>query len=221
MKLQINVPDSTREISLEQYQRFVKINTKENEGSNFLLQKQIEIFCNVDLRDLATIKYSDVLKITDHLNEIFDTTKTGLIERFTLGGKEYGFIPDLDSISLGEYIDLDNYLGDWKNMHKAMAVLYRPVTTRIKDKYQIEAYDGSKYQEQMMYMPLDVALSSMVFFYHLNKELLSLTLNYLDRNIPNTLTPQQQERLEQSGVGINQSMHSLQGILKDLNISQS
>ena len=106
-------------------------------------------------------------------------------------------------------------------MHKAMAVLYRPVTTRIKDKYQIEAYDGSKYQEQMMYMPLDVALSSMVFFYHLNKELLSLTLSYLDRNIPNTLTPQQQERLEQSGVGINQSMHSLQGILKDLNISQS
>ena len=45
---------------------------------------------------------------------------------------EFGFIPKLDNISLGEFVDLDSYMSDWDNMHKAMAVLYRPVTFRKK-----------------------------------------------------------------------------------------
>ena len=125
MKLVIDVPDSLREISLHQYQKFTKLNVPENQGSTFLLQKQIEIFCNVNLRDLATIKYRDIETITNHLNDIFDNSNTDLVERFKLGGVEYGFIPKLEDITLGEYIDLDNYLGDWDKMHKAMSVLYR------------------------------------------------------------------------------------------------
>ena len=219
MKLVIDVPDSLREISLHQYQKFTKLNVPENQGSTFLLQKQIEIFCNVNLRDLATIKYRDIETITNHLNDIFDNSNTDLVERFKLGGVEYGFIPKLEDITLGEYIDLDNYLGDWDKMHKAMSVLYRPITTKVKDKYQIEEYDGTKYEEEMMYMPLDIAINAMVFFYQLNRDLLDLTQNYL--KIPQNLTPQQKEILDRNGVGTNQSLHLLQEILKDLNISQS
>jgi len=219
MKLVIDVPDSLREISLHQYQKFTKLNVPENQGSTFLLQKQIEIFCNVNLRDLATIKYRDIETITNHLNDIFDNSNTDLVERFKLGDVEYGFIPKLEDITLGEYIDLDNYLGDWDKMHKAMSVLYRPITTKVKDKYQIEEYDGTKYEEEMMYMPLDIAINAMVFFYQLNRDLLDLTLNYL--KIPQNLTDQQKEILDRNGVGTNQSLHLLQEILKDLNISQS
>ena len=219
MKLVIDVPDSLREISLHQYQKFTKLNVPENQGSTFLLQKQIEIFCNVNLRDLATIKYRDIETITNHLNDIFDNSNTNLVERFKLGDVEYGFIPKLEDITLGEYIDLDNYLGDWDKMHKAMSVLYRPITTKVKDKYQIEEYDGTKYEEEMMYMPLDIAINAMVFFYQLNRDLLDLTLNYL--KIPQNLTDQQKEILDRNGVGTNQSLHLLQEILKDLNISQS
>ena len=39
-------------------------------------------------------------------------------------GVEYGFIPNLDDMSFGEYVDLDTYIGDWQNIHRAMAVLY-------------------------------------------------------------------------------------------------
>lgn len=219
MKLVIDVPDSLREISLHQYQKFTKLNVPENQGSTFLLQKQIEIFCNVNLRDLATIKYRDIETITNHLNDIFDNSNTDLVERFKLGGVEYGFIPKLEDITLGEYIDLDNYLGDWDKMHKAMSVLYRPITTKVKDKYQIEEYDGTKYEEEMMYMPLDIAINAMVFFYQLNRDLLDLTQNYL--KVPQNLTDQQKEILDRNGVGTNQSLHLLQEILKDLNISQS
>ena len=64
----------------------------------------------------------------------------------------------------------------------------------------------------MLDMPLDVALGAMVFFYHLNSQLLKITLNYLNKEIPNGLTLQQKQTLELSGVGINQSM----GLLKEM-----
>lgn len=213
MKLNILVPDHLNEITLEQYQKFAKLNNKENEGSAFLLHKMIEIFCNVDLKNIATIKYTDVQKITVHLNKVFDT-KTDLIPTFTLKGIEYGFIPQLDDMSFGEYIDLDNYLGDWDNMHKAMSVLYRPIKFRKENKYQIEDYKMSN--DIMKQMPLDIALGAMVFFYHLNNELLQITMNYLNKEIPNKLTYQQKQILEQSGVGINQSMDLLKGMLPSL-----
>ena len=213
MKLNILVPEHLKEITLEQYQKFAKLNTKENEGSAFLLHKMIEVFCNLDLKDIATIKYKDVQKITLQLNKVFDK-KTELIPTFKLKGIEYGFVPELDEITLGEYIDLDNYLGDWDNMHKAMAVLYRPINFKKDNKYHIEDYKGSN--SIMLDMPLDIALGAMVFFWSLNEELLQITLNYLNKEIPNNLTLQQKEALEKSGIGINQSMDLLKGMLPNL-----
>jgi len=67
-------------------------------------------------------------------------------------------------MTLGEYIDLDTYFGDWDNMHKAMSVLYRPVTKEKNDLYNIEDYDGTKYSDVLKSMPLDVVLGSIVFF---------------------------------------------------------
>ena len=74
-------------------------------------------------------------------------------------------MPNLDKISIGEYIDIESNVSGFKNMHKAMAVLYRPVTKKHKDKYQIEEYSGSQeYSEALKYMPLNAALGAMVFF---------------------------------------------------------
>ena len=66
-------------------------------------------------------------------------------------------------------------LGDWQTMHKAMSVLYRPVTFSKGHKYQIEDYEGIVNDEAMKQAPLDVVFSAMVFFYRLSNE---LTTNY-------------------------------------------
>jgi len=64
------------------------------------------------------------------------------------------FIPNLDDITNGEYVDLDTYIPDWDEMHKAMAVLFRPVIQNLKDKYIIEDYKGSaKYSDDMLDLP--------------------------------------------------------------------
>ena len=214
MKVQINVPDSLKDITLEQYQKFEKLNTEENKDSSFLLQKMIEIFCNLNLRDVANIKYKSVQEITKHLNKVFDV-KTDLTPTFKLGGIEFGFIPVLDDMTLGEYIDLDTYLGDWENMHKAMNVLYRPITLNNKNRYNIEDYKESDNTELFKDMPLNIAMGSLVFFWNLNSELLQITLKYLNQET-RKMTLEQRQVLEKNGDGYPLSMDSLKKILPDL-----
>ena len=81
--------------------------------------------------------------------------KPQLITRFTMNGVEYGFIPNLDDMTLGEYVDLDTYISQWDRMEYAMAVLYRPIKDKYKQKYNIEEYTATD-QEKMKDMPLSL-----------------------------------------------------------------
>jgi hypothetical protein len=217
MKVDILVPSSLSEITLEQYQKFERINTEENQDTNFLMHKMVEVFCNLDLKDVAKIRFNYVKSILNDLNGLFNT-KDELIPTFTLNGVEYGFIPALDDMTLGEYIDLDENFSSWETMHKAMAVLYRPITLKSKDKYHIEDYKGLELSVEMKRMPLDVVMSAMVFFYRLNNELLQTTLNYLSQEFPKQMTMEQRQTLAENGVGIKASMESLKGMLRSMTI---
>lgn len=141
MKVKIQVPSNLNEITLEQYQKFHKVNTDENKDSPFLLQKTVEIFCKLELSKVAKIKFSSVNNIIKDLDKVF-AQKTNLIPTFNLANTNFGFCPVLDDMSLGEYIDLDENIKDWQTMHKAMSVLYRPVTYLKNERYQIEKYKG-------------------------------------------------------------------------------
>lgn len=219
MKVQITVPDSLKDITLDQYQRFEKINTEENKDSSFLLQKMIEIFCNLNLKDVANIKYNSVQEITNHLNKVFEA-KTELITTFKLKGIEFGFIPELDNITLGEYIDLDTYLGDWDNMDKAMSVLYRPIKLKSKNRYSIEDYKESDNNKLLKYIPLNIVMGSLVFFWNLNNELLQTTLRYLNKEAKK-MNMEQLQVLDENGDGYPLYMHSLEKMLPNLKILQN
>jgi len=218
MKVEIQVPNSLSEITLEQYQKFAEINTDDNQDSSFLMHKTVEIFCNLNLKDIAKIKYIYVQEILNDINNLFDK-KQDLIPKFKHKGITYGFIPVLDDMTLGEYVDLDENFTNWETMHKAMTVLYRPITLDKGDRYQIEEYDGLDNADLMKGIPLDVVMGCMFFFYNLNNELLKTTLNYLSQEVPKELTTEQLQTLAKNGDGINQSMESLKEMLQGLNIS--
>ena len=221
MKLEISIPTELKEIKLSQYQAFLKI-AKDNDDVEFMNQKMVQTFCNIDLKDVAEIRYKDVLEITASLSKMFNVTSHKFINRFKLGGVEFGFIPDLDEMTFGEYTDLDSYIGDWDNMHKAMAVLFRPITKKgLNNTYEIEKYNGSiTYSDVMKHAPLDVVFGANVFFFNLGNELLKSTMTYLENN-KQMQTILQQHNLENDGVGIVQSMDLLKGILQDLTQSQN
>ena len=214
MKIELTIPTTLNDIKLAQYQKFLSI-AKDNEESEFLQQKMVQLFCGIDLKDVAQIRYKDVAEITANINNLF-TKENQLIQRFKMGGVEFGFIPNLDEMSTGEYMDLDTYITDWDTMHNAMAVLYRPITNKLGNKYQIEEYKGSiTYAEVMKHAPLDVVLGAMVFFYTLGNDLLKSTINYLEENkeVQSILN---KHNLENVGDGIQVSMLLLKETLEDL-----
>jgi hypothetical protein len=163
------------------------------------------------------LKFNDAELITNSLVEMFEQ-KPKLVRHFKLGKTKYGFQPQLDNLTLGEYIDLDTYIGDWDNMEKAMNVLYRPVELNIKDKYTIKKYDVTNY-DTMLDMPMDAVISSIFFFWNLGLELSKTITNYLDKEQNEALT--QYLISQPNGVGITQFTDSLKATLQDLKISQT
>jgi len=214
MKLEITIPTSLSEIKLSQYLKFLAI-AEQNEESDFLHHKMIQIFCNVELKYIDQFKRTQLIEIVNSINSLFEKVPE-FKNRFELNGVEFGFIPNLEDITQGEYIDLDNYLPVNSDMNKAMAVMFRPIKQRFKDKYIIEDYAGSSlYAEKMLDAPLDVVLGARVFFYHLGNELLKSTLNYLEEKVPKTILANK-PNLGKDGDGIALSMLSLKGMLEDL-----
>ena len=209
-QIELEVPTTMNDITLGQYQKYIKV-ADENEGADeFVNKKLIEIFCNITLRDVEQIPMVEAEKVITILGKAFEE-KPELIRHFKLLDVEMGFIPKLDDISLGEYIDLENTISDWQNIHKAMAVLFRPVNFKSKDKYTIAPYSPNEdIQSLMKEMPLDVVMGAMVFFYDLGRELSIATLNYMEQEMKKQpQTSQLKEALVQSGVGISQFTHLL------------
>ena len=145
MKLSIDIPTTLNDITLKQYKHFLKID-KNNNDSFFLHAKMIEIFCKVSLDKVMRLRLKDTEEVVKIITKLFEG-KPDLVTSFKINDKEYGFHPQLDDLSLGEYIDLDTYIGDWDSIEKAMNVLYRPITAKLKHKYSIQDYKVGTDQE--------------------------------------------------------------------------
>ena len=213
--IELEVPTTLEDIKLWQYQKYMKVvdahkdAEQTEELNNFLNMKLVEIFCNITLNDVSKISVRGYKRILDILKKVFEE-KPKLIQRFNLEGVDMGFIPKLDDISLGEYIDIENNLPDWQKIHKAMAVLYRTVNFKLAEKYGIVPYEAKEgVQEIMKEMPMSVVISSMVFFYDLGKVLLEAIPKYMEKNLTSSQIYQLEQHLQKSGVGINQFTHYL------------
>ena len=213
MKVEVYIPDTLSEITLGQYQKYLKIQ-ENNEDENFLAIKMIEIFCGLRGDTIMAMKAKSIKDITMILTDMFNE-KPQLVKEFKLNGRTYGFIPKLEDMSFGEYIDLDTYIGDMDNIHRAMNVLYRPIKQKYDDKYLIEDYTGDD-PEKMKSMPMDAVLSSILFFYHLGMDLSQAMMSYLEEE---EIALVQQQILGKNGDGINRFSDSLREILEDLKIS--
>jgi hypothetical protein len=216
MKAKVSVPNDLSEITLKQYQEFLKAK-EENDDPYFLQCKVIEIFCKVNKEIVRKMKLRDAEKISVIINEMFDK-KTPLIKTFFLKDVEYGFISDLHNISFGEYIDLDTHVSDWQNMHLAMNVLFRPIKQRLGQKYLIEDYDLDN-QSIIQEMPLAAVMGSIFFLFRLGMDLSKAMTNSLTQEEKKALTAYLTS--QGNGGGINQFMHSLEEMLQDLKISQT
>jgi hypothetical protein len=219
MKAEITVPTSLSEIPLLNYQKFMKM-AKNSNDSEFIAQKTIEIFCGLQLKDVLNIKYSSVVDLSNHFAKLFND-KPAFKNRFKIDNIEFGFIPNLEDMTFGEYIDLESNISDIDNFHKAMAVMYRPVTKTRKENYEIMPYTGtSEFSDVMKYASMDIVLGASLFFWNLGNDLVQISLTYLEQEMKKNKeikrTFQNALNSQNSGDGTTQSMQSLKATLQSL-----
>ena len=212
--IKVKIPTSLSEITLRQYKHFLKI-SEDVKSDNFMNAKMVEIFCSLPLAEVMKLEVNAVDEIVEMISKLFEQ-KPALVTRFELNGTDYGFHTSLDNMSLGEYIDLDNNIGDWPNIERAMNVLYRPVVSKLKEKYSIAEYEVGN-EADILDMPMNAVLSSVFFLWNLGMELSQVMMNSLGAEETEVLTKYLNS--QQNGGGINQFTVSLTALLQDLNLS--
>tara|TARA_R110000824_G_scaffold235248_1_gene423980 strand:- start:644 stop:1270 length:627 start_codon:yes stop_codon:yes gene_type:complete len=190
-----NIVDSWSDVTLEKWQQLVlgkkKSKTEEaKETIKALSTLPVKLIEEMALSDVATIfERISGLQVEGKLKKVFEIDEV-----------EYGFLPDLSKISLGEWADIEHYIkgGIEKNMHKIMAVLFRPITSKEGKMYSVQAYkDGRERAEKFKKkMNAEQIQQSLVFFWSLGNELLKILPLFLMQKMK---TIQAEMNLQTSG----------------------
>lgn len=187
--MRIKLPENQSEITLGQYQKYLKLieRLESNELDLYTFnRRKIVLFTNILFKDTANIKQVDFESIINQI-DIALNEQANFVSRFKLNDVEFGFIPNvnnitseemkhldaLNSITQGEFIDASDNANEVENLHKLMAVLFRPITSKDSfGNYGIGSYTGTKkYCELMKEMPLSVVNGALFFFASLATEL--------------------------------------------------
>jgi len=200
--MRVVIPTDLKEIKLSQYLRYLKVLKDNQDDETFVCIQMVAIFCNLSVADVMKIPVNDFAEIVENLAKVLDQ-KPERVKTFKMDGVEYGFIPNLDKITLGEHATIDSLLGSDENLSLLMSVLYRPITKKVSEFYQIEAYDGDESKAELFKdVRMDVVTGAILFFWSLSKELLNNILSHLESKSMRE-GKSLEEVLESGGVGIN------------------
>lgn len=211
----IVLPSSLRGLSLSDYQSLMEIIDNYSESPNEMQDRIVHHFIGGDLSDVKKLRIDEYQLVLNNALEVLKMREDfrPVIE---VDGIKMGFITKLEDMTAGEYIDLETYIVDVQNWHRAMAVLYRPIDVVKKNgwrhkmfSYSIVDYEGTgEHGDRMKMMSAADAIGCMLFFWTLRRDLLRITVTSLEK--------QQRKR------GISQTeRESLQKIIDGINISIS
>ena len=143
----------------------------------------IAALSDIPRRLIKELALSDVAVIMSKVGELQAKQDTSLKRLISVNEIEYGFHPNLDDITLGEYADIETYIkgGVDKNLPELMAILYRPVKQKKNEVYIIDAYDGDirMRAEEFKQMSAEQVQSALLFFYTFAKVLSEILPSYL------------------------------------------
>ena len=183
-EIKLTIPDRWSDITIETYQKYIEIQESKRSEKQKVI-RSLGLLCNTTPFIVKKMAYKDLLKIMGIIKKMIDTEpkEEEFRKIFMFKNEEYGFVPNLSSISTGEYIDLETYCKEpIKNLHIIMSVLYRRITHKVKDRYAIETYNPQEFKEELFKdCPMDIALSSLGFFLTLGERLAKISHNYLQQ----------------------------------------
>ena len=185
-EIQIIVPNNWGEVSLKHYQAYNKM-VVGLEDEDAIVINTISALCNVPVEIVKRLKVSDIRHLYKKLSKLISIpVNKEVYDRIEIEGITYGFHPNLDEMTLGEFVDLEEQAKDGvEGLHNTLAILYRPITAEQKNQYNIEPYtehhikNAAKFQN----LSIDIVNGVMLFFYTLGNKCLLSSMRYLERNL--------------------------------------
>ena len=202
--IQITVPTDWSAITLEKYLKLHN-DLKSYEGID-AAQTALLFYHLCDLPNdyLMGLDVDTFTKIKGDLEGFMQRTDLPMQKIITIDGKDYGLEPNLGKIAYGAYLDIAKYetFQIDNNWAKVMSILYRPITKRVGDLYEIEKYNGNIDGDKFLSLGMDIHFGALFFFVHLLEELPSFILKSL-KDTPG-IPPNIKSTLEKSGEAIAQ-----------------
>ncbi len=144
MATKINLPNGWNEVTLSRFAEMQQASDPSNDEMDGGAAEWLAILTGATVEEIESLPLSEVKQMVSESQWALEPPTTDYQEAFTIDGQEYGIIPDFSKMTLGEHQNMELYSngGVIENLHKIMALLYRPVKRRgIFRRKEVEAYD--------------------------------------------------------------------------------
>lgn len=190
-EMRIRIPTELKDITLEQVQKVLLIDQNEDIEPFAKRVHALAVMTDRTPQEISTVFLDDLNNIYDRLfGMIQGVGRVPLVQKVKYLGREYGFIEDVRDMETGAFIDIDQMTKGDKyagNLHKIMAVLYRPIDAELRGNYRLKSYvkEHPKEREEraaifLKHMTFDVVRGAADFFLLVTQK----CLNILDGSFP-------------------------------------
>lgn len=212
MEVSLTLPTELSDIKIWQIHEYEQLDKTGDEVD--LMIQLLSIFCEVPTAQVRQMPYKTLVYCAQKLTEALGK-KPNLVRTFTWEGQEYGFVPNLDDITTGEFIDIESYQKNKGDLWKLLCVLYRPIVYRSGNKYRIAEYEGNLVTS-FKDLNAEIGYGALLFFWTLGTDLLNFTLKYLATKTEKTSTNLTNNQSAESGDGLLLYTHLLKGMYSEL-----
>ena len=183
-KTKITVPENWSEVKVKDFQELQLLS---REDSNYDVNL-VSILCDLDPSYVERLDLQTYTKILINLQWITKLpTKADYKPIIEIRGEKYG-LAKMSSFTNGEWYSLEHWMeSPWENLHKILAMIYRPLITAINDDYRlIEDYNSeTAVARAELFKDLSVAdaYGAILFFSIIEKQSMQTMKEYLEIKI--------------------------------------
>jgi hypothetical protein len=189
--MKLKIPTELNEITLEKVQKVLLIDQNPDIEAFPKMVHSVAVMTDRSPHEIGQVVYTQLEVIHNRIFNMINGAKSAPLQRVVKYlGREYAFIEDVRDMETGAFIDIDqmakpeNYA---ENLHKIMAVLYRPIDAKMGDRYRLKSYvtESAREREErqaifLKHMTLDVVRGATGFFLLVTE----MCLGILDGSFP-------------------------------------